>query len=50
MPKVLEDCIKALKLKGIPDDRAYKICTKQTGWVRGKNKNGKATWRKKKNG
>ncbi len=44
MPKQLEDCVKKVRRKGYTKSEAYAICSKSTGWVRGKG----GKWVKKK--
>ena len=44
MPKQLEDCVKKVRRKGYTKSEAYAICSKATGWVRGKG----GEWVKKK--
>ena len=36
MPKILENCIKSLMVKGHSKDSAYAICVKSTGWQKKK--------------
>jgi len=46
MPKVLEDCVAALKREGYPSSRAWAICSKKTGWKKAKG----GGWTKRKDG
>lgn len=46
MPKELMDCVKSVKKSGKDESSAYGICSKSTGWRRGK----KGSWKNKKSG
>jgi len=40
MPKELDDCVSKVKAQGKTESEAYAICSKSTGWKRGKG----GTW------
>jgi len=46
MPKELEGCVQGIKKSGKPEEEAYAICAKKTGWVRKKE----GGWRNEKTG
>jgi len=46
MPVVLENCVKDLKKEGYPEDRAWAICSKKTGWKKAKG----GGWKKREDG
>lgn len=48
IPLKLRDMIELFRKKGIREKDAFKLGVKRTGIKRGKNKDGKATWRKSK--
>jgi hypothetical protein len=45
MPRALDSCVKKVMRKGYTKSKAYAICSKSTGWVRGSG--GKWVKRKK---
>jgi hypothetical protein len=48
MPKKLDRCVRKVRRKGYTKSQAYAICSKSTGWARGKG--GKWVKKKKRRG